>query len=109
MRANSGRTFSLELKPVDSVRRVSVPNENLGGLLIEENLGELESLLIVEGKLLKRADEYAYSTGKQFNVNALPIVAEKVKLGVEIHTILPQNIVLPPGFQPASGPERSYF
>ena len=61
---------------------------------------------VLEGEMARQAEEYAYSIGWQLNVNATPIVAEKVKLGVKFRTILPETIVLPPGFRPAEGVER---
>jgi predicted transcriptional regulator len=61
---------------------------------------------LLEVEMLKEAEEYFYATGDQFNVNARPIIAEKLNLGVEIRTILPETIVPPPGFRPASGPNR---
>ncbi len=61
---------------------------------------------VVEGEMAKQADVYAYSTGDQFNVNAQPIVAERLKLGVEFRTILPETLIPPPGFQPAAGVDR---
>ena len=58
---------------------------------------------VIEGEMAKQAEEYAYSMGKQFNVNATPIIVEKVKLGVEFRSIFPETVVPPPGFRPAAG------
>lgn len=44
--------------------------------------------------------------GRQFNVDAPPLVAEKLKLGVVTRTIFPESIVPPPGFRPYAGPDR---
>jgi hypothetical protein len=56
--------------------------------------------------MAKQAEEYVYSMGQQFNVNASPIVAEKLKLGVEFRSIFPETIVPPPGFRPTAGVDR---
>jgi len=61
---------------------------------------------VLEGEMARQAEEYAYSIGWQLNVNAAPIVAEKVRLGVKFRTILPETIVPPPGFRPVEGVDR---
>ena len=61
---------------------------------------------VLEGEMWRQAEEYAYSMGDQFNVNAHPIIPEKLKQGVQFRTILPENIVPPPGFRPAAGVDR---
>ena len=78
----------------------------LGELAVSSIQEDFVTNYVLEGEMLKQAEEYVYSTGDQFNVNAQPIIAEKLNLGVEIRTILPETIVPPPGFRPASGPNR---
>jgi predicted transcriptional regulator len=78
----------------------------LGELSVSSFQGDFITNYVLEGEMLKQAEEYVYSMGDQFNVNAQPIIAEKLNLGVEIRTILPETIVPPPGFRPASGPNR---
>ncbi len=78
----------------------------LGELSMSSFQEDFVTNYILEGEMAKQAEEYVYSTGDQFNVNAQPIVAEKVKFGVEFRTILPETIVPPPGFRPSSGPDR---
>ena len=78
----------------------------LGELTVSSIQEDFVTNYVLEGEMLKQAEEYVYSTGDQFNVNAQPIIAEKLNLGVEIRTILPETIVPPPGFRPASGPNR---
>jgi predicted transcriptional regulator len=78
----------------------------LGELAVSSIQEDFVTNYVLEGEMLKQAEEYVYSTGDQFNVNAQPIIAGKLNLGVEIRTILPETIVPPPGFRPASGPNR---
>jgi predicted transcriptional regulator len=78
----------------------------LGELIVSSIEEDFVTNYVTEGEMAKQAEEYAYSTGIQFNVNAQTIVAEKVKLGVKFRTILPETIVPPPGFRPAAGPDR---
>ena len=55
----------------------------------------------------EKHEEYVYTIGEQFHVNAPPIIAEKMKLGVCFRAIFPEAIVPPPGFRPAAaGVER---
>jgi predicted transcriptional regulator len=61
---------------------------------------------VLEGEMANQAEKYVYSIAKQFNVNALTTVDEKVKLGVEFRSIFPETVVPPPGFRPAAGVER---
>jgi len=56
--------------------------------------------------MMRAADEYVLAMEEQFHPNAPPIVTEKLRLGVEFRTILPETIVPPPGFRPAAGVER---
>jgi predicted transcriptional regulator len=78
----------------------------LGELCASSFQGDFITNYVLEGDMAKQAEEYAYSMGEQFNVNATPIVEEKLKLGVEFRTILPETIVPPSGFRPAAGVER---
>jgi predicted transcriptional regulator len=80
--------------------------DRLGELTVYSLQEDFVTNYILEGEMLKQAEEYAYATGTQFNVNAQPMVEEKVNIGVEIRTILPENIVPPIGFTPSSGPDR---
>ena len=61
---------------------------------------------VLEGEMAKQAEEYVYSMWEQFNVNAASIVDEKLKLGVEIRSIFPEDVAPPPGFRPAAGVDR---
>lgn len=80
--------------------------DRLGELIVCSFQEDFIINYLLQGEMAKQADEYAYSTGIQLNVNAQPIVAEKVKLGVVFHTILPENIVLPPSFKPLPEAKR---
>jgi predicted transcriptional regulator len=59
-----------------------------------------------ELEMAKQAEKYAYSMGDQINAHSPPIIAEKLKLGIEFRSIFPETIVPPPGFRPAEGVER---
>jgi len=61
---------------------------------------------VLEGEMAKQAEKYVYSMGDQFNVHSPPIIAEKLKLGVEFRSIFPETVVPPPGFRPAAGVDR---
>jgi predicted transcriptional regulator len=78
----------------------------LGELSSSSFQGDFITNYVLEGEMAKQAEEYAYSMGEQFNVNATPIVEVKLKLGVEFRTILPETVVPPPGFRPAAGVDR---
>ena len=45
--------FSIELKSKEHVKRVALPNENGGNVLIEGFLGKLQSLSFTEGLMLE--------------------------------------------------------
>jgi len=80
--------------------------DRLGELSVGSFQGDfITTFAYVEG-MMKSAEEYVYAMEEQFHVNAPPIVAEKIKLGVVFRTILPETIVPPPGFRPAAGVER---
>jgi predicted transcriptional regulator len=68
--------------------------------------GDLISTLAYDEEMFKAADRYVWSMSDQFHYSAPPIVAEKLRQGVDIKTILPENVIPPPGFKPAEGVER---
>jgi len=78
----------------------------LGELSESSFQGDFVTNYVQEGEMAKQVEEYAYSMLQQFNVNALPTVIEKLKLGVKFRSILPETIVPPPGFRPAAGVDR---
>ncbi len=78
----------------------------LGELTESSFEGDFVTNYVIEGEMAKRVEKFAYSMAQQFNVNALPTVVEKLKLGVEFRSIFPETIVPPPGFRPAIGVER---
>jgi predicted transcriptional regulator len=78
-------------------------------------LGELQSCtfqkdfistLAYDEDIIRAAEDYCWAMSDQFHYSARPIVIEKKKLGIDIRTILPENIVPPPGFKPAEGVAR---
>ena len=64
------------------------------------------STLAYDEEMFKAAEEYIWAISDQFHYSARPLVAEKKKLGIDLRTILPEKIVLPPGFKPAEGVSR---
>jgi predicted transcriptional regulator len=78
----------------------------LGELSVCSFQGDFVTNYVLAGEMAKQAEVYVYSIAEQFNVNALPIVDEKVKLGVEFRSIFPETVVPPPGFRPAAGVDR---
>ena len=79
----------------------------LGELSASTFQGDFITSIAYGETMMRAAEEYVYTIGEQFHVNAPPIIGEKMKLGVVFRTILPETVVPPPGFQPAaSGVER---
>jgi predicted transcriptional regulator len=78
----------------------------LGELSTSSIQGDFVTNYVLEGDMLKEAEEYFYATGDQFNVHAKSIIADKLNQGLEIRTIFPEAIIPPPGFRPAPGPNR---
>jgi len=78
----------------------------LGELYVNSFQGDFITTFAKAEAMMRVAEEYVYAMEEQFHPNAPPIVAEKLKLGVELRTILPETIVPPPGFRPAAGVER---
>lgn len=50
--------------------------------------------------MLQEAQEYMWILSDQILMSTVPIIEERVKCGVESRSILPENIVPPPGFKP---------
>jgi predicted transcriptional regulator len=78
----------------------------LGELYVSSFQGDFITTFAKAEAMMRSAEEYVYAMEEQFHPNAPPIVVEKMKLGVEFRTILPETIVPPPGFRPAAGVER---
>lgn len=78
----------------------------LGELSVCSFKGDFVTNYVLEGEMAMQAEEYVYSMGDQINAHSPPIVAEKLKLGVEFRSIFPETIVPPPGFRPAAGVDR---
>jgi predicted transcriptional regulator len=78
----------------------------LGELSSSSFQGDFITNYVLEGEMAKQAEKYVYSMGDQFNANSPPIIAEKLKDGVEFRSIFPETVVPPPGFRPAAGVER---
>jgi len=69
------------------------------------NRDSLASIAYAE-LVLKQAEEYSWSLTQQIIVSSLRTIEEKIKEGVKIRSLLPENIVMPPGFYPVNGVER---
>ena len=78
----------------------------LGELSASFFQGDFVTNYVLEGEMAKQAEKYVYSMGNQFNANSPPIIAETLKLGVEVRSIFPETVVPPPGFRPAAGVDR---
>jgi predicted transcriptional regulator len=67
------------------------------------------STLAYDEQMFKEADSIVWAMSDQFHYSAPPIVAERIGVGVDFRTILPENIVPPPGFKPTEGVTRKYL
>jgi len=80
-----------------------IPYEFTGriGELMEGGLGAdtLKNIHETE-KMFQEAQEYIWILSDQILMSAAPIVREKVKSGVEYRVILPEGVVLLPGYKP---------
>ena len=63
----------------------------------------------LEGEMAMQAEKYVYGMEDQINAHSPPVVAEKLKQGVEFRSIFPETIVPPPGFRPAAGVDRRFL
>lgn len=68
--------------------------------------GDVISTLAYDEGMFRSAESYIWTMSDQFHYGARPIVAERRRLGVDFRTILPENVVPPPGFKPAEGVAR---
>jgi predicted transcriptional regulator len=59
-----------------------------------------------EEKMIREATDYCWSAANQFHWSAPPIVADVMKRGVDVRSILPEKLTLPVGFRPAEGVNR---
>jgi predicted transcriptional regulator len=64
------------------------------------------SNLVYHMKILGESEEFCWTAANQFHLSAPPLVAEGLKRGVDLRTILPENVIPPPGFTPAEGVQR---
>ena len=78
----------------------------LGELSSSSFQGDFITNYVLEGEMAKQAEKYVYSMGDQINAHSPPIIAEKLKNGVQFRSIFPEAMVPPPGFRPAAGVER---
>jgi predicted transcriptional regulator len=56
--------------------------------------------------VLKQAEEYSWSLTPQVIASSSTTMEEKIKAGIKIRAIIPENLVTPPGYNPAYGVER---
>lgn len=64
------------------------------------------SNLLHHMKILKDSEEFCWTAANQFHLSAPPLIIEALGRGVDLRTILPADLILPPGFKPAEGVER---
>jgi len=64
------------------------------------------SNLVYHMKILGESEEFCWTAANQFHLSAPPLVAEGLKRGLDLRTILPENVIPPPGFKPAEGVQR---
>jgi len=78
-------------------------------------LGELSSFtfnedtitnLVHHMKILEESEEYCWTAANQFHLGSPPLIPEALKRGIDLHTILPTEVIPPPGFKPTEGVQR---
>jgi len=70
-----------------------------------QNRDSLASIAYAE-LILKQAEEYSWSLTPQIIVSSLRTIEEKIKEGVKIRALLPENLLRPPGYYPVYGIEN---
>jgi predicted transcriptional regulator len=68
--------------------------------------GDFISTLAYDEEMFRSAEEYAYTIADQIHYSAQPIAVEKIKLGLDLRSILPENLVPPPGLKLTEGVVR---
>jgi len=69
------------------------------------NMDALACIAYAE-RALKQAEEYSWSLTDQVIASSSTIIEEKIKAGMKIRAILPENLVGPLGYNPPHGVER---
>jgi predicted transcriptional regulator len=64
------------------------------------------SNLLHHMKILSESEEFCWTAANQFHLGTPPLVPEALKRGVDLRTIIPTDLVLPPDFRPAEGVQR---
>jgi len=57
-------------------------------------------------RALKQAEEFSWSLTDQVIASSSTIIEEKIKAGIKIRSILPEKLVIPPGYNPPHDVER---
>ena len=70
-----------------------------------KNKDSLESIAYAE-QILEQAEMYSWSLTPQIIVSSLKTIEGKIREGVKIRSLLPENVSRPPGFYPVHGVER---
>jgi predicted transcriptional regulator len=78
----------------------------IGELSVSSLQTDIISNFAYEEKMLQAAEEFSWAMSNQVHWNAPPIITERMKRGVKLRSIIPENIVPPTGYRPASGVER---
>ena len=55
---------------------------------------------------LKQAEEYSWSLTDQVIASSSTIIEEKIREGIKMRSMLPEKLVIPPGYNPPFGVER---
>jgi predicted transcriptional regulator len=64
------------------------------------------SNLVHHMKIFEESEEFCWSAANQFHLGSPPLVPESLKRGVEMRSILPTEVIPPPGFKPPEGVQR---
>jgi predicted transcriptional regulator len=64
------------------------------------------SNLVHHMKILEESEEFCWTAANQFHLGSPALVPESLRRGVDLRTILPSEVVPPPGFKPAEGVQR---
>jgi predicted transcriptional regulator len=65
--------------------------------------GDFISTLAYDEEMFRSAEEYIYAIADQIHYSAQPIAVEKIKVGLDLRSILPENLVPPPGLKLTEG------
>jgi predicted transcriptional regulator len=88
--------------PIEFVKRFG----ELSGTVFSE---DTISNFAYEEKMFREATEICWTAANQFHWSASPIGVELIRKGVDLRSILPENLTPPIGFKPTEGVKRRTF